>query len=158
PQPESEGGAMAGLGGGVLGNGAVWIGVAAAIALAHVAREPARRLVLAIFDSGGDILERFAAATLGLGRGLFADARAALALWEREELSQEAAVRQKELVDVLERFGGLEARYEAAARTLKDAADAKGRERGLDRVVALLARMTAGQERFNANVQYVTEH
>ncbi len=75
---------------------------------------------------------------------------------EREELSREVAARQKELIAVLERLDGLEERCQAAAQTLERAADARRRGEGLKTIIALAARLAAGQERLSANVEYVT--
>jgi hypothetical protein len=133
-----------------------WVGVLLLVVLAHIAREPARRLIDAAFGGAGDMLERFAAATRGVGGVLFAEARSALAQMEREEFAHEVAARQKELISVLERFGRLEERYQAAAKALERAAEANRRGRSFKRFMTLAARMAAGQERFNTNVQFVT--
>jgi hypothetical protein len=140
----------------VLASPATWVGVALAVLAAHVAREPARKLLDAVFAGAGKILEGFAAATRGVGHSLYSEARAALAQMEREEFAHEVAARQKELISVLERFGRLEERYQAAAKALERAADANRRGRAFKSFMGLAAKMSAGQERFNTNVEFVT--
>jgi hypothetical protein len=157
-QLESEGTpvAMTEQAGALFSSPFFWGGLVLIVLLAHFAREPARGLIDAAFVSAGEILERFAASTRGVGHGLFGEARMALAQMQREEFAHEVAARQKELINVLERFGGLEERYQSATEALERAADAKRRGRDFKSLMALAARMAAGQERFNTNVEYVT--
>lgn len=140
----------------VLASPMVWLGALLLVVLAYVAREQMRRLLDAVFGGAADILDRFAAATREVARGLFADARGALAQMEREEFAHEVAARQKELISVLERFGRLEGRYQAAAKALERVGEQNRRGPAFKRFMALAARMSAGQERFNTNVQFVT--
>ncbi len=136
----------------------MWLAVLAAMLLAFFAREPARRLIDTLFGASGDILERFSASIRSVGYGLFKEARSVLAQMEREEFAHEVAARQKELVSVLDRFGGLEERYANATKALDKAGDVIRRGRAFKALIAISARMAAGQERFNTNVEFVTSN
>ena len=135
-----------------------WLALLVVMLALFAAREPARRLIDAAFGGAGRILESFAASARGVGQGLFAEARGALAQMERDEFAHEAAVRQKELLSVLERFAALEERFDRVAKTLDRAADAEARSAAGKDLVSLAVRIAANQERYNTNVEFITSN
>ncbi|MGD2133394.1 MAG: hypothetical protein PVI23_11415 [Maricaulaceae bacterium] len=149
---------MAERAGELLGEPYAWGALVVAMVLLYAARTPARGLIDAAFGRAGEILEGFAAAARSVGRNLFEEARGALAQMERDEFAHEVAVRQKELISVLERFANLEERFENAAKTLKQAADMEARGAASKDLVSLSARLSANVERYNHNVEFVTSN
>ena len=146
------------LQGGIISAGALVLGGLVVSVLAVFAREPLHQLNEAVFGRAAEIFEGFGARTRELARAVLAEGHEALAQMQRLEFADEVFSRQRELIDVLDRFQGAESRHAdliTAIRKQADAGDVKPTDRAMMR---LAAELTAAHEQFNKHIAYLAAH